>query len=273
MRRADLPGGPVEIDSGTVELRADPDRPSGVTVFVNGDESSYLDLAEPDHLEFEYMQHMVAVIDQVRPPGTPLRALHLGAAACALPRALDAMRPGSRQVAVEIDRALAAYARLWFDLPRSPRLRLRVGDARYVAATVRPGSQDVVVRDVFSGSDVPPHVRTQEFAALVRDLLGPDGVYLVNCTDEPPLRVARAEAATATAVFAHVMVISEPAILRGRRYGNVVLACSNAPLPTPEVARTLRGLPYPATVVAGDDLARFCSGVPPLRDPAAPAPA
>lgn len=257
----------MPIDSGTVELRPDPDCSDGVTVYVNGAESSYIDLVRPDRLEFEYMQHMVAVIDQVHPRDLPLRALHLGAAACALPRALDATRPGCRQVAVEIDATLARYARDWFDLPRSPRLRLRVGDARAVTEGTRPASQDLVVRDVFGGTAVPGHVRTVEFVASVARALRPDGVYLVNCTDRPPLAAARAETATLAEVFGSVAVIAEPAILRGRRSGNVVVVGAQVPLPAAEIARALRMLPYPAGLLTDGALDRFRSGAGPLRDP------
>src|SRR5690625_7775253 len=101
-----LPEGPVRTSTGVVELLRDPSRPSAVTVFINDAESSYVDLADPAHLEFEYMQQMTAILDEAGLPAPqPVRAVHLGGAGCALPRALDAARPGSRQLVVEIGRA------------------------------------------------------------------------------------------------------------------------------------------------------------------------
>jgi hypothetical protein len=266
VRREALPTGPVPIDSGVVELRWCPHRPAGVTVLVNGAESSYLDLADPAWLEFEYMQQIVAVIDEVVPAGAPLRAVHLGGAGCALPRALDARRPGSRQVAVEIDATLAANARAWFALPPAPRLRLRVGDARAVVETLRPASQDVVVRDVFAGSAVPRHVRTAEFAAHVARSLRPDGVYVANTADYPPLLETRRDAATVATAFPHTAVIAEPGIVRGRRYGNLVIVASHAPLPVTRIERALRSLPQPVSVLVDDDLVRFRGTAPPFTD-------
>jgi spermidine synthase len=256
----------VPIATGVVELRRPPADPNGLMVLVNGAESSYLDLADPTRLEFEYMQQMSTVLDHVAPPPAPLRAVHLGAAACALPRALDAARPGSRQLAVEIDAELAAHARTWFDLPRAPRLRIRVADARAAVERLRPASQDVVVRDVFAGREVPDHVRTLEFTALVSRALAPGGVYLANCADAPPLFTARREAATLAEAFPHVAVITEPAILRGRRYGNLVLVGSHRPLPLARLARALRALPLPVTVVAEEEVARFRRSAQPFRD-------
>lgn len=266
VRRGDLPRGPVPIRTGTVELLPDPHSSYGVTVLVNGVESSYLDLAEPAWLEFEYMQQMVAVLDAVA-PGRPLTAIHLGGAGCALPRALDARRPGSRQVAVEIDADLAALVRTWFDLPRAPRLRVRVADGRAVVEAVRPSSQDTVVRDAFAGDSVPGHLRTVQFTSAVGRALRPTGVYLANNADYPPLRSSRREAATLSQVFPHTALVTDPAIAKGRRFGNVVLLGSHAPLPLAPLARDLRVLAQPAMLIAGDDLARFRGDARPFVDP------
>ena len=267
MRRADLPRGPVAIETGTVELVPAAHSPQGVVVLVNGAESSYVDLADPGWLEFEYMQQMVAAVDAIFPRRRPLRVVHLGGAGCALPRALEALRPGSRQLAVEIDALLAAYVRDWFDLPRAPRLRLRVGDARAVVGGLRAGSQHVVIRDAFAGSDVPDHLRTVEFTSLVSRVLHRGGLYLANSADYPPLQLTRREAATVREVFPHTAVISEPAILRGRRFGNLVLVASHTPLALAALDRALRTLSPPVTVLSGDDLDDFRGTSQPLRDP------
>ena len=121
-----LPSGPVRTSFATAELVA---RDTGILLMLDGAESSFLDLRDPSHLDFEYHQQMDAVLAALRGEGGPLRALHLGGAGCALARAWDVTHPGSQQVAVEIDEILASQVRTWFDLPRSPRLRIRVGDA------------------------------------------------------------------------------------------------------------------------------------------------
>ncbi|TNC16687.1 spermidine synthase [Georgenia sp. 311] len=269
-----LPAEPVQTSTGVVELLRDPGRPSAVTVFINDAESSYVDLADPSHLEFEYMQQMVAVLDEVGPPPPePLRVVHLGGAGCALARALDAARPGSTQLVVEIDAELARLSREWFDLPRAPRLRIRVADARAALGTLAPGAWDVIVRDVFAGIVVPDHVRTVEAAAEARAALAPDGLYLVNLTDRPPLTAARTEVATLLEVFGHVAVIADPAILRGKRYGNVVLVGSTTPIATASLDRALRRLPLPVRLVAGEDVLTFAGSHRPARDVAGTAPA
>ena len=262
---ADLPDEEVPTSLGTASVRHEPGAVSLVTLLLNGTESSCLDLEDPAHLEFEYMQQMAVVLDATRPDG-PVRALHLGAAGCALPRALEARRPGSTQLAVELDEVLAGLVRTWFDLPRAPRLRIRTGDARAVTASLPDGAWEVVVRDVFDSGVVPRHVRTVEAAAEVRRVLTPDGLYLVNLTDHPPLRQARAEVASLREVFAHVALVADPAILRGRRYGNVVLAASAGPLAVARLERDLRRLALPVRLVHGEELTTFRGTVAPDRD-------
>ncbi|MFV0427500.1 MAG: spermidine synthase [Beutenbergiaceae bacterium] len=247
-----------------VELRADSD---GVMVLIDGIESSHLDLEDPSHLVFEYMQQMMAVLQLAHTTTQRLQVLHLGGAGCALARAIDAHWPQPRQLVFEIDALLAQYVRQWFTLPRSPRLRIRVGDARTELDSLTPQRFDVVVRDAFQGREVPDHLRTQEFTHAVQRALTPTGIYLANLADSPPLRLARREAATISAVFDHVIAIAEPGVLRGRRYGNVVLAASQAPVQHADLSRALRSLPVPAALVSEQALPDFIAGERPLRDP------
>ena len=154
-------------------------------------------------------------------------------------RYVAATRPGSRQVVFEIDAGVLDLARRAFGLRSSPTLRLVVADARAGLEDLPAGGQDVVVRDAFSGASVPSHLTTSEFLAEVRRVLTPGGLYLANLADSPHLNLARREAATALASFVQVALIAEPGQLHGRRYGNVVLAASDADLPWAPLERRL----------------------------------
>ncbi len=260
-----LPDGPVPIATGTAEVRRD--GPWLVTLLVNGVPSSCLDLNDPTWLEFEYMQQMAAVVDEMAPG--PLAAVHLGAGACALPRWLEAVRPGSRQLAVDVDPELVRWVRVWFDLPRAPRLRIRAQDAAHALAGMPDASADLIVRDVFAGDTTPDRFRAAGFVEQVARVLRPGGVYLVNCADRPPLRTASAEAATVARTLEDVAVIAEPAQLKGRRYGNVVVAGVHPGGPwlgAPSLARALRSLPVPAHVLHGAGLKAFVAGARVLWD-------
>ncbi|MGV8965438.1 MAG: spermidine synthase [Cellulomonas sp.] len=264
----ELPAGPLPVTTGTVELHRDVGDPTGVTVVLNGVASSHLDLADPTRLDFEYMQQMAAVIDRLGEPGAPLRVVHLGAAGCTMARYVQAVRPGSHQLAIELDATLVVLVRTWFDLPRAPLLKLRAGDARAELAGLPSASADVIIRDVFAGALTPDHVTTIEFTRDVARVLRPGGIYLANCADRPPLDLARAEVATLRTVFADVAATAEPGQLRGRRYGNLVLAGTDRPglLASADLARAVRSLPAPTRLLHGKDLAAFAGHAVPRVD-------
>ena len=239
-----LPVGPVSTTFATAELEV---RETGILLLLDGTESSWIDLRDPAHLDFEYQQQMDAVLGVLRPGAGPVRAVHLGGAGCALARAWETTRPGSTQLAVEIDAVLAQRVREWFDLPRSPRLRIRVGDAAQVAPTLRPGEWDVVVRDVFAAGAVPVSCRSEEFLRACREALAPGGVYLAN-TASAPREDAGAELAAVRRVFGGAVVIADAAVARGRRHGNLVVAArpeSFAAEELEEIERAVRRLPLP----------------------------
>ena len=63
-------------------------------------DASYVDLADPSHLEFDYMRWIRIVLRTAR----ARRVVHVGGGACALARALAAEDPGGRQQVCEVDR-------------------------------------------------------------------------------------------------------------------------------------------------------------------------
>jgi spermidine synthase len=259
--------GEYPLSAGTAELSKDLDVPRGWMLSIDGVASSYVDLDDPTRLEFEYVQWIGALLDCLGEPGEPLAVAHLGGGAFTLPRYVDATRPGSVQVAFEYDERLVALARDALGLRTSPRLRVRVTDARAGLRKLPAGSQDVVIRDAFVGTDVPPHLRTVEFAGEVRRALRPGGVYVLNLADKPPLAGMRAEAATLLEVFRHVLLVTEPAILRGRRYGNLVLVASGRPLPALDLARAVAHGVAPARVTGTAEVAGMARQAVPLVDP------
>ncbi|MCC9144125.1 MULTISPECIES: fused MFS/spermidine synthase [unclassified Arthrobacter] len=264
--------GTYPIDTGTCELVPDSLSPDGWILMVNGVHSSHIDLADPRHLDFEYMRWIAALVESRWRPDASLRALHLGAAACSLARYFSAVYPGARQVAVELDGRLAELVRGWFDLPRAPLLRLRVGEARAVTETLHEDSRDLVIRDVFAGAKTPVPLTTAEFTAHVARVLAPGGVYVVNCGDTPDLRGARAEAATICAAFEYTAAIADPAMLKGRRYGNIILAGSDTPFAEdPSLPRALLGGAVPAHLWADEKVRSFAAGSRPLHDAVEPA--
>ncbi|MDY3049153.1 MAG: fused MFS/spermidine synthase [Rothia sp. (in: high G+C Gram-positive bacteria)] len=226
--------GRYPIDTGIAELIEDDYTPGGWVLEINGMESSHIVLGQPRELDFEYMRWLAAVIEtfvasQLDPK--KLRITHLGGGACSMARYLADVYPASHNTVVELDGKLAAYVRDWFDLPKAPTLKIRVGEARAVTEGFAPASRDIIIRDVFAGYITPEPLTTLEFTQLAERSLTPGGLYIINCGDDRSLSGARAEAAAIAQVFEHTCIVADPAMLKGRRKGNIIIAGSQAPLP------------------------------------------
>lgn len=255
--------GTWQVRFGTAELFADDDRPAGWLLSVDGVAQSYVDLDSPTHLEFDYIRLIGDLVDLAAPEGEPQTALHLGGGGCTLARYVAASRPGSSQVVVEADDLLAVVVRRELGVKG---FRLRVGDARESLEKVQAATSDLVISDVFAGSDLPRHCTTAEYLDLVRRALRPGGTYIANIGDGPPFGFARSQVATLRAAFPHVTVMAEPAVLRGRRFGNLVLAGSDAPFDVEELSRRTARAIGRARVVSGDDARDFTGGAKPVTD-------
>jgi hypothetical protein len=269
-----------DVDSGVAELIRDPGRARAWTLVVNGTPQSHVDLDDPEYLDFEYMRRLGHVADLVAAPGLPVRALHLGAGGLTLARYIAATRPGSRQVAADVDGALMEMVR--DRLPyrsRSPErgsLRVRIADARQLLEKAAPASFDLVIADVFAGGRTQAHLTSTEFAGAAARALGADGLFAANVADGKDLTYARGQAATACAVFPQVCVIADPGVLRGRRFGNLTLVAGGRVLPVAALTRRAAADPFPGRVVHGAGLDRFIADVKPVTDadakPSPPAP-
>jgi len=144
-----------------------------------------------------------------------------------------------------------------------------VADARTALAGLRPGSFDVVVADLFAAGRTPPHLTSAEFTAAAAQPLTADGLLAANIADGPPLSHARGRVAAIRSVFESACLISDPGVLRGRRFGNLVVAASHRDLPVADLIRRAASDPFPGRVVYGSDLDRFVAGAKPITDASA----
>ena len=255
---------------GQAELLQDLDREDGWLLSVEGVAQSYVDRADPTHLEFEYVRRLGHVVDLLDPPRP--RVLHLGGGAWTLARYVATTRPGSSQRVVELDGALAdlVAARLPAD---GLGIDIIVGDARAELQRSAPGSVDLLVLDVFAGARTPSHLTSTEFVAGAAAVLAAGGTYAANVADGGRLAFARTQVAAAAVRFAEVAVIVAPDVLHGRRFGNLVLVASDAELPVRDLVRRTAGDPFPSRVLAGADITRFARGtVGPTDRSATPSP-
>jgi spermidine synthase len=276
---------------GVVELLNDLERPETWTLLIDGILQSEVDLADPRRLEIEYMRRLGHLADLAAPAGMPLDVLHLGGGALTLARYVEATRPGSRQLAVESSATVAALVSRRLPVakaglarhsraepgrarPGTGEIGVLVADARAALERLPAGSFDVLVADVFAGAQTPAHLTSVEFTVAGAKALRPTGLYAVNVGDGPPLAHARGRVAAVRSVFAHVCVLAEPAVLRGRRFGNLVVVASERELPVSGLIRRIAADPFPARLVEGAALDRFVAGCAPIVDAnAEPSPA
>jgi spermidine synthase len=253
------------VGFGTAELVPDAGNPGGWTLFIDGVQQSYVDLDDPTRLKFEYCRRVATILDTAAPPGAPLRVLHLGGGALTLPRYVAVTRPGSPQRVIERDRALDDLVRRTLPLPVGADVHTATGDARTAVEATESSRFDIVINDVYVGAQMPPSVGSLQFVRQISRVLAPGGTYTVNVADLPPLVFTRILAATLREVFPEVCAIGEPGMLRGRRYGNLVLA-AGAALPIARLARLASRDEKRGQVLHASSLATFIAGVGPMID-------
>lgn len=251
-----------------IELVADPVRTSGVTLWLDNLRHSYVDLEDPAHLEFSYAQTFSDVLGVMSPRDAEV--VHIGAGGFTFPRYLDATDPGTRSIVLEIDPGLVELAKAELAFEPSANIDVRVGDARLTLAAIETDSLDIAIGDAFGGLSVPWHLTTVEFLAEVDRVLRPDGFYIMNLIDRPPIDFARAEAATLRQVWEHVAVLAPERRLAGDVGGNFVLVASHRQLPIDDILAANAARGDNEMAASGDEFALFIDGAVVLTDDYAP---
>jgi hypothetical protein len=236
------------------------------TLRVGRTDQSYVDLDDPLRLEFDYVQRLVDVLDSVAEPGQRLRMIHVGGAGMTLPRYVAATRPSSAQIVLEPDTELTAFVRRHLPLPTRSGIRVRGIDGRRGIAALRDGYADLVIIDAFVGARVPAELTTAEFLADVRRALSDHGVIIINLTDRGPLCYVRRVLAGVRLAFPHVLLCAESSTLKGRRFGNVIIAGGATPLPYASIADQAGRPPFPYRVLHGGRLRQMLADATPFSN-------
>lgn len=251
-----------------VNVDVDPDRSSGRILWLDTLRHSYVDLDDPTYLEFRYARIFGAVLDTQLPPG-PASSLSIGGGGFTFPRYVAEIRPGGLHTVLELDPAIVDIAEEELGLDPAA-LDIRTGDARVTLRQAPDGNYDVVIGDAFGGPAVPWHLTTREFAAEFAAKLTPNGFYVLNLIDYPPLGFARSQTATLAAVFDHVAVIAPIDYLAGERGGNFVLVAGQVPLDVGALTAALAVRGSTATVITGAQIDEFVGNAEILTDDFAP---
>ena len=206
-------------------------------------QQSAVDLGDPTRLVFDYMRRVGDVIDRL-PPG-PVRVLHIGGAAMTLPRYVHATRPRSAQIVLEPSVEVIERVRSEAPLPPRSGIKVRPVDGKSGIGDVRDGFADLVILDAFDCGRTPAELTSAAFVDEVRRVLAPSGVFVANLVDRAPFARVRDFVAGAR-VLDSLTIGVEPATMKGRRPGNLVIACGAVPespfgAPSPMAYRIFTG--------------------------------
>lgn len=248
-----------------VALEADPANPSGYHLLLDDAHHSYVDLDDPTNLKYNYVQWIAKAIDAVGgPPKQPLNVVFVGGGGFTLPKWLEATRPGSSALVLEVDQELVEFDEERLGLHPSDDLRVRTGDARISMLDVPDESADVVVGDAFGNYSVPWHLATTEWLDEVKRVLEPGGLYALNVIDLGQLELLKAETATILDRFRDVRIVTN-GVLERPFGGNAVVLASDRPIPS--AANTDK---EEETTLGHRETVSFAAGAPVLSDDFAP---
>lgn len=245
--------------------RLTPDRgtPGAFSVLFGDTAQSYVDPADPYRLEFEYVQRLTEALDATilrRPDDERLRVVHIGGAGLTIPRWVEARRPHTAQIVLEPDAELTAEVRRKLPLPRGSGIKVREVGGREGIVAMPPDYADAVVLDAFADAHVPAELTTAEFLNEVRPRLRAGGLFAANITDSAPFYWAKRFVGGVGQRWASVLVSAEPAVWKGRRFGNLIVLASDAPLPAADLERTAARAAFPYRFLGGRELRRWLGG-------------
>ena len=188
---ATLYPGPPIVDAATIVHRSDGvyqqitiyegsylGRPARFLLLDRSESGAmFLDSTDPSDLVYDYTKYYSLYkifTPQVR------NALVLGGGAYSIPKALLHELPEAIVDVAEIEPSFLELAKRYFGAAESPRLRNFVEDGRrYLHDS--DTDYDLIFGDVYySYFSVPPQFTTQEFFALARSRLRPEGVFIAN---------------------------------------------------------------------------------------------
>lgn len=210
-------------------LVPDADIPGAFRVLFGPTQQSWVDPERPDFLVFEYVQHIAIVLDHTvlrLPESERLRIVHIGGGGLSIPRWVEWRRPGTAQIVCEPNTELTDEVRRKIPLGRHSRIKIRPLDGRTGLKEMPDDWADVVILDAFAGAQVPAELVTQESFDDIRRVLREEAIVIANVTDRAPFAWTRRVAAAMLQRWPRLIVGAEPAVHKGRRFGNLLLVAS-----------------------------------------------
>lgn len=252
--------------SDQLHVREDRYVPGAFVVASGSVEHSFVDLDDPIHVEFPYMERICELFDTWLPAGQRMRIIHIGGAGMTLARYVAYTRPTSPQIVLEPNAALTEEVRQRLPLPSHSGIKVRPVDGRSGLAAMRDDYAEMIIVDAFAQLSVPGElVTTQAFAEMAR-VLRPTGVVAMNITDDAPFPWTHRVLAGAGHYFSELAISAEPATFKGRRMGNLVVLASNRQLPMRDLVRAASSASFPYRWVYGNELDQWRGAPEPFDD-------
>lgn len=250
-------------------LAPDRDVPGAFWVRFGATQQSWVDPSRPDFLAFEYVQHIAMILDHTvldTPEEQRLRIVHIGGAGMTLPRWVAWRRPGTAQVVCEPDVELTEEVRRKLPLPARSGIKVRDTDGRTGLAAMPDEWADVVIVDAFDGPSVPGELASVECLDQLRRVMRGDAVVIFNVTDRAPFEWAKALAAGLQERWKNVIIGMEPVVMKGKRFGNLLLAASDVRPDVDGIERASAGLTIGYRWIVGAKARSWPGGATPMHD-------
>lgn len=236
----------------------DPLHEGAWVLYVGQAEQSTLVPGSPRTVVYEYLARVVAATESVLaavPADERASVLHLGGGALTLPRYVESLRPGTRQVVVDLDRELMPFVLQAFPLAAPEHTELIIDDVLRVLPRVGAGGPfTLCVLDIALDQHSPEGFFSPDYA---RDLLGTvtaQGTVVVNIGDDPGLPATPRLVESFQGAGASVWVTGPSDMLDGDGEGNLLLLASRTPWAASRREAVRAAGPHPAGVVAGLEL-------------------
>ena len=171
---------------------------------------SYVALDDPTFLVYGYEKvtaDFVALQDTRR--ASP-NVLFIGGGGYTMPKLIETAYPDWSIEVIEIDSEVTEVAHAYFALPRDTSIVTYNVDARMKARELTENTYDMIVGDAFNDFSVPYQLTTMEFNERVKELLKPEGIFIVNIVDNLTTgRFLRAYVHTLSQTFDQVYVLRD----------------------------------------------------------------
>jgi spermidine synthase len=212
------------------ELFEEEDVPGEWVLTINKSLHSALDVNDPTNLSFYYAKKLGSIIETLFPAKEKLSVLHLGAGALSIARYIDATRPGSYQVAVEIEDGLVEFVESVLPFNKTGTVDVIIGDGRdVVQSRIRKFARkfDLVIVELFLDRTTPANSTSIEFYRLLKKTLTSDGVLIMNVIDGDDYKFAASTYVTIKEAFSNVKAVLDEKEFKIKTPGNVLVVGSN----------------------------------------------